>query len=122
MCKYKHKDKLTSQPYTDNCNSCSGQTTTFRCLNILAYCTFLQFHPTLRHPDLERLTSSTTLWMSWKVHEETWTMLWETKANPKRDAKISVPAVTRSPAANLCLSFDDKTIPPVPVVCNTSVT
>jgi hypothetical protein len=33
ICKYKHDDKLTSQPHTDTCTSCSRQTTTFRHVN-----------------------------------------------------------------------------------------
>jgi len=33
--KYQHNDKLTSQPHTDTCTSCSIQTATFRHANML---------------------------------------------------------------------------------------
>jgi len=49
--------------------------TTFRYENMLTYCTFLQFLPTLHHPDCGDLTGTTSLWKTWKVDEETWTML-----------------------------------------------
>jgi hypothetical protein len=41
---------------------------------MLTYCTFLQFQTTLHHPDWSILTGSTTLWKSWQVDEEMWTM------------------------------------------------
>jgi hypothetical protein len=40
ICKYKHNDKLTSQPHTDTCTSCSRQATSFRHVNKLTYFTF----------------------------------------------------------------------------------
>jgi hypothetical protein len=91
-------------------------------IHMLNYCTFLQFLSTLHHPACGRLTDSRTLWKSWKVDEEMWTMLGQSNCDPYSDAKMSVHAVTQSPPATLCLSFSNKTISPVPEVCNTSVT
>jgi hypothetical protein len=88
ICKHKHNDKLTSQPYTDTCTSCSRQTTTFRQVNILTYCTFLQFLSTLHHPDWSMLSGPTTLRKSWKVNEETWTMLGQSICYPQWDVKM----------------------------------
>jgi len=64
----------------------------------------------------------TSLWNSWKVDEEMWTMLGESNCDPHRDAKMSVHSVTLSPQATLCLSCPNKRISPVPAACNTSVT
>jgi hypothetical protein len=43
ICKYKHNDKLTSQQYRDTCTWISRETTIFRHVNMLSYCTFWQF-------------------------------------------------------------------------------
>jgi len=68
--------------HTDTCTSCSRQTATFRHVNMLTYCTFLQFLSTPHHPDCSNLTGSTTLWKSWKVDEETWTVLGQSNCFP----------------------------------------
>ena len=60
--------------HTDTCTSCSRQTATFRHVNMLTCCTYLQFLSTLHHSN-RWMTGSTTLWKSWKVDAETWTML-----------------------------------------------
>ena len=122
ICRYKHNDKLTLQPYTDTCTLCSRQTTTFRHVSMLTYCTFLQFLSTLHHPDWSILTGSTTLRMSRKFDEETWTALGQWNCHRHGDAKMWVHAVTQSPPATLCLSYSSNRIPSVPGVCNTSVT
>jgi len=88
ICKYQHNDKLTSQPYTDTCTSCSQQTATFRHVNMLTYCTFLQFLSTLHHPDWGILWCPTSTWKSWKVDEETWTILGQSNCDPSWDAKF----------------------------------
>jgi len=62
--------------------------TTFRYVNMLTYCTFLQFLPTLHHPDWRVETGSTTLRKTWKVDEETWTMLGQLNSDRYRDAKM----------------------------------
>jgi hypothetical protein len=108
-------NKLTSQPHTDTC-------TTFRYVNMLTYCTFLLFLSTLHHSDWGNIASSMTLWKTWKVDEEMWTMLGQTDCYFEWDAKISVPAVAQSPPATLCLSCCRRVINSVPAACNTSVT
>jgi hypothetical protein len=87
ICKHEHNHKLTSQSHTDSCTSCSRQTTTFRHVNMLTYCTFLQFLSTLHHPDWNILTCSRTLWNSLKVDEEMWTMLGQSNCNTNWHAK-----------------------------------
>jgi hypothetical protein len=62
--------------------------TTFRHVNMLTYCTFLQFLPTLHYPDWGIVTGSTILWKTWKVDEETWTMLGQSNCDRQRDAKM----------------------------------
>jgi len=108
--------------HTATCTSCSRQTTTFRHVNMLTYCTFLQFLSSLHHPDWSILAGPTTVWKTWKVDEEMWIMLGESNYDPQLDAKMSVHAVTRSPPATLCLSYANNRLSPVPEVCNTSVT
>jgi hypothetical protein len=88
ICKHKHNDKLTSQPYTDTCTSCSRQTATFRHVNMLTDCTFLQFLSPLYHPVWSILTGATTLWTSWKVDEETWSVLGQSNWDIHRDANM----------------------------------
>jgi len=88
ICKYKHNDKLTSQPYKDTGTSCLRESTTFRHVNMLTYCTFLKFQTTLHHPDWSILSCTKTLWKSWKVDEETWTMLGQSICNPSWDTKF----------------------------------
>jgi len=62
--------------------------TTFRYVNMLTYCTFQQFLPTLHHPDCGEMTGSTILWKTCKVDEETWTMLGQLNRHRQRDAKM----------------------------------
>ena len=73
--------------HTDNCTSCSRQTTTFRHVNMLTYCTLLQFLSTLHHPDSNE-TGPTTLWKTRKVDEKTWTMLGRSNCDPLRDSEM----------------------------------
>jgi hypothetical protein len=40
ICKYRHNDKLTSQPYKDTGTSCSRESTTFMHINMLTYWPF----------------------------------------------------------------------------------
>ena len=76
------------QPYRDVCGSCSRQTATFRRVNMLTYGTFLQFLSTLHHPDCRIPTDASTLWKSWKVDEETWTMLVQSTFRPHQDTMM----------------------------------
>jgi len=87
-CKYKHNDKITSHPYRDTCTAGSRETTIFSHVNTLNHPTFLQFLSTIHHPEWSILTGSTTLWKSWKVDEETWTMLGLSNCYPQRNAKM----------------------------------
>ena len=108
--------------HTDTCTSRSIQTTIFRHLNTLNYCTFSQFHSNIHLLDWSKMSGLSTLWKTWKGDEETWTMLGQSNQDPQTDAKMWVLAVTRFPLANFCLSFQDKMITPVPAGCNIPVT
>ena len=68
------------------------------------------------------MTGPTTLWKTWKVDEEGSKILGQSNFHHDCDAKMLVHAGVRPPPATLGLSFRNNTIPPVPEVCNTTVT
>jgi hypothetical protein len=110
ICKYKHNDKVTLQPYTDTCTSCSRQTATFRHVNMLNYCTFLQFLSTRHHPDCGNTIGSTTLWQSWKVDEfhvdSAWAVKLELQWRRKDVSSCSDPISSSNPPSVILSQLD----------------